>query len=80
VTCTAKACPSSRAVGAPRTNASTMSHAELDEADELDEGDPADLAARHAALKQHHPKVNVLGRCCGTDHRHGGEICTAWLS
>ena len=29
-----------------RANASTLSHAELDEADELDDGDPADLGAR----------------------------------
>jgi S-methylmethionine-dependent homocysteine/selenocysteine methylase len=67
-------------IGGLRTNASTMSHAELDEAEELDEGDPVDLAARHAVLKRHLPKVNVLGGCCGTDHRHVGEICTAWLS
>ena len=38
-------------IGGLRTNASTKSHAELDEAEELDEGDPADLAERHAALK-----------------------------
>ena len=34
-----------------RANASTKSHAELDEATELDEGDPADLGARYAALR-----------------------------
>ena len=34
-----------------RANASTKSHAELDEATELDEGDPADLGERHAALR-----------------------------
>jgi S-methylmethionine-dependent homocysteine/selenocysteine methylase len=61
-----------------RTNASTKSHAELDEAEELDEGDPADLGARHATLRAHLPNVNVLGGCCGTDHRHVGEICAAW--
>jgi S-methylmethionine-dependent homocysteine/selenocysteine methylase len=22
----------------------------------------------------------VLGGCCGTDHRHVGEICTAWVA
>ena len=57
-------------IGGLRTNASTKSHAELDEATELDEGDPADLGARHAALKERLPNVNVLGGCCGTDHRH----------
>ena len=65
-------------IGGLRTNASTKSHAELDEAEELDEGDPDDLAARHAELKSLLPAVNVLGGCCGTDHRHVGAICTAW--
>jgi hypothetical protein len=26
------------------------------------------------------PSVNVLGGCCGTDHRHVGAICSAWLA
>ena len=34
-----------------RANASTRSHAELDEADELDQGDPDDLAARYRELR-----------------------------
>ena len=62
-----------------RANASTKSHAELDEADELDEGDPADLAARHATLVARLPKLTVLGGCCGTDHRHVTAICDAVL-
>ena len=65
-------------IGGIRANASTKSHAELDEATELDEGDPADLGARHAALKARLPGVNVLGGCCGTDDRHVAAICTAW--
>ena len=69
-----------RRIGGLRTNASTKSHAELDEAEELDEGDPADLAERHAALKAALPAVNVLGGCCGTDHRHVDAICGAWLA
>jgi homocysteine S-methyltransferase len=63
-----------------RTNASTKSHAELDEATELDEGDPANLGERHAALRTRLPRVNVLGGCCGTDERHVTSICTAWLA
>jgi S-methylmethionine-dependent homocysteine/selenocysteine methylase len=35
-----------------RANASTLSHAELGEAEELDAGDPADLAARYAELRE----------------------------
>jgi S-methylmethionine-dependent homocysteine/selenocysteine methylase len=61
-----------------RANASTMSHDELDEAEELDDGDPADLGARYAALRSRLPNLNVLGGCCGTDHRHVGAIRDAW--
>jgi S-methylmethionine-dependent homocysteine/selenocysteine methylase len=63
-----------------RANASTKSHAELDEATELDDGDPADLGARYAALGAKLPELNVLGGCCGTDHRHVREVCNAWLA
>jgi S-methylmethionine-dependent homocysteine/selenocysteine methylase len=69
-----------RRIGGLRTNASAKSHAELDEAEELDEGDPDDLAERHAALKATLTGVNVLGGCCGTDHRHVDAICGAWLA
>jgi homocysteine S-methyltransferase len=61
-----------------RANASSKSHAELDEATELDEGDPDDLADRHAALRDRLPAVTVLGGCCGTDARHVAAICSAW--
>ena len=63
-----------------RANASTCSHAELDEAQELDDGDPADLGARYAALRDQLPNLNVVGGCCGTDHRHVAEIRDAWLA
>jgi len=65
-------------IGGLRANASTKSHAELDEAEELDEGDPVDLGARHVALREQLPRLTVLGGCCGTDHRHVTEICRAW--
>ena len=61
-----------------RANASTMSHDELDEAEELDDGDPADLGVRYAALRSRLPNLNVLGGCCGTDHRHVAAIRDAW--
>jgi S-methylmethionine-dependent homocysteine/selenocysteine methylase len=63
-----------------RANASTLSHAELDEAEELDDGDPADLGARYAVLAERLPRMNVLGGCCGTDDRHVAEIAAAWPS
>jgi S-methylmethionine-dependent homocysteine/selenocysteine methylase len=53
-----------------RANASTMSHAELDEAEELDEGDPVELAAAHDRLRPLLPNLALLGGCCGTDARH----------
>jgi S-methylmethionine-dependent homocysteine/selenocysteine methylase len=61
-----------------RANASTMSHDELDEAEELDDGDPADLGARYARLRARLPNLNVVGGCCGTDHRHVAAIRDAW--
>ena len=60
-----------------RANASTMSHAELDEATELDDGDPADLASRYATLRAELPNLTVLGGCCGTDLRHVRAISEA---
>jgi S-methylmethionine-dependent homocysteine/selenocysteine methylase len=62
-----------------RANASTKSHAELDEAEELDAGDPVDLGTRYSKLRSKLPNLNVLGGCCGTDHRHVAEICRSWL-
>jgi len=61
-----------------RANASTRSHAELDEAEDLDDGDPQDFGARYAALRGRMPALNIVGGCCGTDHRHVTEICSAW--
>jgi S-methylmethionine-dependent homocysteine/selenocysteine methylase len=60
-----------------RANASKKSHAELDEAEELDEGDPAELAGAYAELRERLPSLNVVGGCCGTDHRHIDAICAA---
>jgi S-methylmethionine-dependent homocysteine/selenocysteine methylase len=60
-----------------RANASEKSHAELDEAEELDSGDPAALARQYRELQARLPSLTVVGGCCGTDHRHVAEICTA---
>ena len=60
-----------------RANASTMSHAELDEAENLDKGDPVDLGARYAALRSALPQLTVLGGCCGTDATHIRAISQA---
>jgi S-methylmethionine-dependent homocysteine/selenocysteine methylase len=60
-----------------RANASMRSHAELDQATDLDVGDPDDLGRRYAALRRRFRHINVLGGCCGTDHRHVEAICLA---
>jgi S-methylmethionine-dependent homocysteine/selenocysteine methylase len=61
-----------------RANASTKSHAELDEATSIDEGDADDLVAAFAALRRQWPGLCVVGGCCGTDHRHVERIVRAW--
>jgi S-methylmethionine-dependent homocysteine/selenocysteine methylase len=53
-----------------RSNASTLSHAELDEAEALDEGDLDVLVPAHRTLEQHLPALEIVGGCCGTDARH----------
>ena len=63
-----------------RANASSKSHAELDEATKLDAGDPADLAARYADLKDRMPQLSIFGGCCGTDHRHVRAVRDACLA
>ena len=63
-----------------RANASCRSHAELDAAPDLDAGDPAELAEQYRALRRRHPQLNVLGGCCGTDHRHVEQIGRACLA
>jgi S-methylmethionine-dependent homocysteine/selenocysteine methylase len=67
-------------IGGLRANASRKSHAELDEAEELDEGDPVELADQYRRLKTRLRNVSVVGGCCGTDERHVGEICRAWVA
>ncbi len=57
-----------------RANASPKSHAELDESTELDAGDPIELGRLYKELRDLLPKLNVLGGCCGTDHRHVEEV------
>jgi S-methylmethionine-dependent homocysteine/selenocysteine methylase len=60
-----------------RANASRKSHAELNESPELDVGDPVEFGMQHARLKSRLPRLNVMGGCCGTDHRHVEQIAAA---
>lgn len=61
-------------IGGIRANASKKSHAELDASTELDAGNPQELGRQYHDLRKMLPKVNVVGGCCGTDHRHIAEI------
>lgn len=60
-----------------RANASSRSHAELNEAPDLDAGNPEELAAQYAGLRHNLTRLNVMGGCCGTDHRHVELIAEA---
>jgi len=63
-----------------RVNASRMSHSELNEAPGLDAGNPEELGHEcHGLLREPFRHVNVLGGCCGTDHRHVEQITAACL-
>lgn len=60
-----------------RANASRQSHTELNEAPVLDIGNPSELGLQYAELKQKMQQVNIMGGCCGTDHRHIEHIAEA---
>jgi S-methylmethionine-dependent homocysteine/selenocysteine methylase len=60
-----------------RANASRKSHAELNDSPELDVGNPVELGKQYASLKQRLSRLNVMGGCCGTDHRHVKQIAEA---
>ena len=60
-----------------RANASRKSHAELNESPELDVGNPVELGTQYARLRERLSRLNVMGGCCGTDHRHVEQIADA---
>jgi len=68
-----------RRIQGVRANASRMSHAELDEAEQLDSGSPEELGKLYAELRHQFPQFNVLGGCCGTDHRHIKHVCQSCM-
>jgi S-methylmethionine-dependent homocysteine/selenocysteine methylase len=57
-----------------RANASRKTHADLDASTSLDAGDPRELALQYRDLRGKMRNLNVLGGCCGTDHRHIEQI------
>ena len=60
-----------------RANASQRSHAELNESPDLDIGNPVELGMQYQALRHQLQHLNVMGGCCGTDHRHLEQIAEA---
>ena len=67
-------------IGGLRANASTKIHAELDAFPEIDIGDIAGLADEHAELLPSMSNLQLIGGCCGTDHRHIAAICARCLN
>ena len=63
-----------------RANASTCSHAQLDEATTLDDGDPIELGQQYRELRARFPQITVLGGCCGTDTRHIEQMARQCLA
>jgi S-methylmethionine-dependent homocysteine/selenocysteine methylase len=63
-----------------RANASSRSHAELNEAPDLDDGDPLEFGSQHGDLRRRFPQINVLGGCCGADQRHLHAIGAACVA
>ena len=68
-----------RRIHAISGNASKKSHAELNQSNELDDGNPQEFSIVNRALLYKLKNLNVLGGCCGTDHRHIEEICKACI-
>ncbi len=66
-------------IGGVRSNASVLSHAELDEAEALDEGDPEEFGYLHKVFVQRLPNLRVFGGCCGTDCRHVEALAKSCL-
>lgn len=57
-----------------RGNASSKTHAELEQSTELDEGNAEDFAKEMLALQELLPSLTILGGCCGTGSKHCEEI------
>ena len=62
-----------------RSNASSMSHAELDVCDHIQSESMHDFSDQHLLVKSFLPQLQVYGGCCGSNHRHVEAICEALL-
>ena len=66
-------------IRACRSNASCLSHAELDNAEELVRDPLNEYSDSHVLLKSFLPSLHIYGGCCGTDHRNLEGICDSLL-
>ena len=71
------ASPGSSGCAALRANASTRSHAELEARHRSRRRRSGGARPQYADLRRRFRHFNVLGGCCGTDHRHVEQICFA---
>ena len=74
-----RASPGSSASAACGPTPPGCSHAELDNATELDDGNPAEFGRQFADIRSRLQRINVLGGCCGTDHRHIEQIAMSCI-
>lgn len=72
--------PWTKRIRAVRANASTKSHTELDDSTELDDGNPEEFGLQYLDLVGSLENLNILGGCCGTDHRHISELCKVFVN
>ena len=71
--------PWTKRIRAVRANASKLSHQDLDNSTNLDTGDPEEFGRDYGRLKAAARQLNILGGCCGTDHRHIEQIAMSCL-
>jgi len=57
-----------------RPNAAAMDKIALCKLGHLEDGDPVELGQQMGAVAKRFPQMDIWGGCCGTDHRHLGEI------
>ncbi len=70
--------PWAERISGVRANASRMSHSALNDALELDAGDPVEFGRDYVRLRREKlTHLNVMGGCCGTDHRHVEQLALA---
>ncbi len=62
-----------------RSNASALSHAELDASETVQREPMHEFTDSHVLLKSFLPDIQVWGGCCGSDHTHVESLCSSLL-